>query len=94
MAEEWDGMVIELADCQNTLLAEIANPVFRRKDVAQTYSLAMRSSECSLIDWKVVNAAIISRWSRSALEWIKKQAHSGKCFETTTAPAVSDAGRG
>jgi hypothetical protein len=50
----------------------------RRKDVAQTYALAIRSSES--VDWSKVNTAIINRWSPYALKWIKEQAWSGKCF--------------
>ena len=74
------GWRIEMGDCTNTLLREIAEPECKRRDVAQTYALAIRSSEPT--DWKAVNAAIIKRWSLSALEWIKKQAHSGKCFDS------------
>lgn len=66
--------VIELANCENTLLREIANPVFKRKDVAATYALALRSSERDRIDWRRVNEAIIARWSSSALVWIKRRA--------------------
>jgi hypothetical protein len=68
----------ELADCTGTLLREIAEPSSKRRDIAKTYALALRSSEAT--DWKAVNAAIIARWSVSALNWIKEQAHSGKCF--------------
>ncbi len=71
-------MRIELANCTENLLSEIAAPEMKRRDVARTYALAMRSSEPT--DWKRVNAAIMERWSRAALEWIKQQAHSGKCF--------------
>ena len=72
--------VIELANCEQTLLAEISSPEFRRIDVAKTYALALRSSEASLVNWGEVNRAVIDRWSASALNWIKKQAHSGRCF--------------
>lgn len=71
----------ELAACTSTLLDEIARPESKRRDVAKTYCLALRSSEPT--DWRAVNTAIIARWSVSALNWIKKQAHSGKCFEPT-----------
>lgn len=71
-------MRIELCDCTATLLREIAMPEMKRSDVAQTYALAMRSSEKT--DWASVNRAIIARWSVSALDWIKRQAHSGRCF--------------
>jgi threonine synthase len=75
-------MRIELAACEQTILAEIADKRMKRKDVAQTYALAIRSSE--RIDWAKVNYAIMQRWSLSALKWIKEQAHSGKCFSETT----------
>lgn len=72
------GGTWELLDCTDTLLREIRDPACKRKDVAQTYALALRSSEKT--DWRRVNAAIIARWSFHALHWIEKQAHSGKCF--------------
>jgi hypothetical protein len=67
-------MRIELANCEQTLLTEIANPVFKRADIAVTYGLALRSSEARTNDRAMVNRAIIARWSFSALNWIKKQA--------------------
>lgn len=70
----------ELAGCESTLLQEIADEAFKRRDVAKTYHLALRSSERDRIDWKKVNRAIIERWSVSGLNWIKEQAWSGKCF--------------
>uniref|UniRef100_A0A6M3LSX4 Uncharacterized protein n=1 Tax=viral metagenome TaxID=1070528 RepID=A0A6M3LSX4_9ZZZZ len=73
------GTKTELVCCTNTLLREIADHSLVRRDVAQTYAIALRSSEPT--DWKRVNDAIIGRWSVSALIWIKEQAHSGKCFE-------------
>ena len=71
---------IELADCENTLLHEIANGG-TRKQVAKTYALALRSSEKDSINWKKVNRAIIDKWCVNALETIKSWAWSGKCFE-------------
>jgi hypothetical protein len=65
-------MSFELTDTTNTLLREIADPAMKRKDVAQTYGLALRSSWPT--DWGQVNRAIMARWSRSALEWIKTRA--------------------
>jgi hypothetical protein len=70
----------ELVQCENTLLCEISDPQMRRLDVAKTYRLAMESSDCAKVSWKRVNEAIIKRWSKSALVWIKNQAWSGKCF--------------
>ena len=71
-------MGLELANCTNHLLREIAEPAMKRRDVAQSYALAMRSQETT--DYARVNGAIIARWSLSALEYIKQQAHSGRCF--------------
>ena len=74
-------MSLELANCTNHLLREIADPRMHRRDVAQSYALAMRSSEAT--DYATINAAIIARWSLSALEYIKNQAHTGRCFGGT-----------
>lgn len=65
-------MSYELVDTTNTLLREIADPAMKRKDVALTYALAIRSSVAT--DWEMVNRAIMARWSRYALEWIKSRA--------------------
>jgi len=59
---------IELADPQGQLLAEIADPAMKRRDVAMTYRLARSSSG---VDWPHVNAAIIGRWSMRSLSQIK-----------------------
>ena len=73
-------LTMELAGCEAMLLREIADKRMKRNDVAQTYALALRSSERDRIDWRKVNEAIIARWSFSALTWIKERAWSGKCF--------------
>lgn len=72
-------MRVSMCDCVGTILREIAMPEMKRRDVAQSYHLALRSTEN--VDWAAINAAIINRWSTSGLIWIKTQAHSGKCFE-------------
>jgi len=72
-------MIIELVDCTNVLLREISDKEFKRKNVAKTYALALKSSYPT--DWARVNKAIIKRWSLSALEYIKNLAWSGRCFE-------------
>jgi hypothetical protein len=61
---------IELADPEGQLLEEIADPRMKRRDVAMTYRLALRSAD--RVDWRKVNTAIINRWSESALLWIKR----------------------
>lgn len=73
-------MIIELMNCEQTLLDEIACPEAKRLDVSKTYRLALESSERGRIDWAKVNKAIVSRWSLHALNWIKEKAWSGQCF--------------
>lgn len=75
--------MIELTQCEKTILGEIADPRMKRRDVAKTYALTMRSSECGAIDWGRVNQAIIDRWSPHALEFIKGLAWSGQAFAGT-----------
>lgn len=70
---------IELMSTTETLLEEISNKELHKKDIAQTYALALKSSEKT--DWGKVNQAIIDRWSLSALKDIKEWVWSGKCFE-------------
>jgi hypothetical protein len=65
---------LKLENLQVTLLFEISEKVFKRRDVARTYRLVMQE-DVELVDWKAVNQAIIARWSKSGLEWIKKEAH-------------------
>lgn len=65
---------IELAFYERALLEEIGMPEMKRNDVALTYAMALRSTECKEIDWMKVNTAIIERWSRSALNYIKERA--------------------
>lgn len=79
-----DEFKVYLACCEMTILNEISQKECKRRHIAQTYRLCMISEREAgeVIDWKKVNEAICSRWSRSALEWIKNQAWSGKCFQT------------
>lgn len=56
----------------NALLAEIARKTSTRDDVATLYRLVM--SAPLKTDWTAVHHAIILRWSRSALKYIKQQA--------------------
>ena len=63
---------ILLADPQDQLLTEIADPTMTRRQVALTYRLAALDPD--RVDWPVVNRAIVARWSVSALEWVKREA--------------------
>lgn len=65
-------MRIELMNCENLLMREIADKRIKRNSLALTYRLAMASSE--EVDWLKVNRAIINRWSLSGLEYIKNRA--------------------
>lgn len=76
-----ENITIELADCTNVLLREIAMPEMKQKQIAQTYALALRSTWPT--DWAKVNKAIMERWSFSGLNRIKNMAWSGKCFKET-----------
>jgi threonine synthase len=63
---------IELADCENVLLREIADKRLKQADVALTFAMAMASSE--EVNWPRVNEAIIERWSISGLRRVKEMA--------------------
>ena len=67
----------EIIDVESTIQHEIDSGASRR-DIAQTYALALRSSWPT--DWWAVNRMILDRWSMSGLQWIKAQASSGACF--------------
>jgi len=68
-----DDFTMEMLDCQETILNEIQHKECKRKDIALTYYLCMKSSEN--IDYAKVNKAIIERWSFSGLGYIKELAH-------------------
>lgn len=65
-------MRVTLVDPERHLLDEISDPDMTRDDVAASYALALSSSE--EIDWATINRAILSRWSMSALKYIKERA--------------------
>lgn len=71
-------MRVTMHDPEQVLLEEIADPQMTRRSVAMTYHFAMRAEG---VNWAKVNEAICARWSVSALDWIKRQAHSGRCFQ-------------
>lgn len=50
-----------------------------RADVAMLYGAAIRYE--APVDWSRVNAAILERWSKSALVWIKREAWK-RCLDT------------
>ena len=65
-------MRVELCCCTDVLLREVKEKVCTQKSLALTYALAIQSSESK--DWRTINDAIITRWSRGGLERIKKMA--------------------
>ena len=50
---------------------EVANKTLKRKDVALTYALAIMHPDQKSRDWARMNNAILSRWSKSGLIYIK-----------------------
>ena len=69
-------MTFQMTNCEQVLLQECNIPQITRKDIALTYRLAMQSQES--VDWTKVNAAIIERWSKSGLKYIKELAWKGE----------------
>jgi hypothetical protein len=69
-------MTVRLVDPQGTILAECADRRMTRDDVALSYAFALRQTRAGEdeVDWRVVNDAIIERWSLSALKYIKEAA--------------------
>ena len=59
-------------ELQTEIIKTVSDPKSKHADVAKKYSTGIRSGEP--IDWKVVNAAIVERWSRSGLNHIKTMA--------------------
>jgi hypothetical protein len=70
------GLEAAMADLwTNAILLEIFSKEFKQKDIARSYALAIKSeSEGRTVDWTKINGAILSRWSMSGLERIKKLA--------------------
>ena len=67
------GYRLELVDPTDAILQEIRGGEATRKDIARTYALLIRDY-WHQVNWPVVNRAIVERWSRSALEYIKRRA--------------------
>ena len=65
-------MKVVLMFCEETILQEIADKNFTRDSVAITYAFCIDSTENP--DFAKINRAIINRWSRGAVEYIKKEA--------------------
>lgn len=74
---------VTMVDVEGSLMREIADPRMTRDDVALSYAFGLREQEA--VDWPKVNKAIIERWSRAALTYIKT-----KAWNLHTAPRECD----
>jgi len=72
-------MKIIMQNCESVLLMECGIKQIKRNDIAITYRFAMEAEKEGRenIDWEKVNMAIIERWSKSGLQYIKNQAWKG-----------------
>jgi hypothetical protein len=66
-----DAGQIADVDFVQWIMNEIEGEQFTRKDVARTYAILIQKGHQS---WAPINAAIMKRWSKSGLLWIKGQA--------------------
>ena len=55
------------------IMNEIGDKAFKRQQVADTYAVLLRKG-VTPEDVRKINRAIIERWSRAGLTWIKEQA--------------------
>ena len=58
---------------KTVILQQIADRKKRRRDIAETYGILLRTG-LPLEEYAEINKAIIDRWSFAGLEWIKTQA--------------------
>lgn len=62
-----------LANPEQVILTEISDKRMKRKDIGLTYRLTMIAEKHGeKIDWYKINTAIIDRWSRAGLKYIKE----------------------
>ena len=67
-------MNFELSTPTKTILDEIANKALHQADVSKTIALVFLSGQREQVDWKLVNSAIVTRWSQSARERVLSMA--------------------
>ncbi len=65
-------MRVKLANPEQMILREIADPKFTRDSIALTYAFCIRQRD--QVNIQIINRAIMERWSESALEYIKRKA--------------------
>jgi len=72
-------VTFQMQNCESVLLMECGIPQIKRNSIAITYRFAMEADQegREKIDWEKINAAIIERWSKSGLQYIKKKAWAG-----------------
>jgi len=58
-----------MLDCENVIMQELSDKRIKRKGIALTYAFAIESDE--EINFKRINEAIMKRWSKAGLIWIK-----------------------
>ena len=70
------SVTINLVCCTQVICNEVSNKEVRRKDVAFTYAMALKSSAqgADKPDWKTINEAILSRWEKRGLVAVKNRA--------------------
>lgn len=63
---------MKASEAQGELLRRVGDKSMTRDDVAGAYANCLQAA--GLVNWPVVNRAIIARWSESALHYIKDEA--------------------
>jgi len=67
-----EGIRIEMVDVERVILEEIAEKESTRDCIAATYAFCITT--CEDIDIGKINRAIVERWSKSGLNYIKTEA--------------------
>lgn len=65
-------MKVELMSCEEGIIEEIESGDFTRDEITLTYAFYISSNQKP--DFGKINRAIVTRWSVSALNYIKKKA--------------------
>jgi hypothetical protein len=65
-----------LTNPEKRILEEIKNKKIYQSSIIKTYALALIAhDQGEKVDFSAINQAIVSRWSISGLEHVKRQAH-------------------
>lgn len=70
------SVTINLVCCTQVICNEVAHKEVRRKDVALTYAMAIKSfyQGADKPDWKQINEAIAAPWGERGLKAVKNRA--------------------